>query len=525
MQLLTRKIECNRLLLDIVLAALLFWVFLAVGKYRLSESPSWLNQDEASFAAGALSLAQTGKDLCGSHLPLFVCQLHSWPFKGVSTSYYLSAIFYWVYHPEGVYDTRLFSVIIGALSGSLFFILLRRIFSAPLYLSLFFAVAYYFSPGVFVLQRFGAPYYVLPLMLQLLLFSLVFAFDQRRSPILFFFIFLLATLLLFDYQPYRLLAPLYFFLFLWLYRKDIGWKQFWFGFLSFLLFTGIVGLRIVKDPFSREYIKSPVLYAPYLAPLFYVYYLSYLFWGFSFSHYVNIAAGLVPKTFALFLAGGFSSLLGKLRGGKFYIFMVLALAISPIPAVFTNPSLLPGSVVANRFLGLIPGVFLISLLAFLWLKENSIMAGISKKFRYGYILLPVLIFLTFVEEFFYVRNYFGYWDKTVICDFSRGYGCNYLGLFNVLRSRYSNRTIMFDSRIVLVEGYIAYFSKVEGINLKASVFDISKDEIPHLTAKDILVTTKNLTLPNYFDDTRLTLLEEVKESNTSETYFEIFGVT
>ncbi len=170
----------------LVVSVLLGLAVFALYAWRLGEAPVYLSPDEAIISVDARTLASTGYDVQGEHLPLyFKIQMPGETRWGWFTPaiFYVSALFLSVLRLSE-WAVRLPTVCVGVIDVILVYLVGRKIFRSDGY-ALFAAGVLALAPAHFMLSRYALDYvYPLPFVLGWLFCLLVFV-ERGRWPWLF----------------------------------------------------------------------------------------------------------------------------------------------------------------------------------------------------------------------------------------------------------------------------------------------------------------------------------------------------
>ncbi len=488
---------------------ILFSLFLFLGTLNLEKIPFVLNQDEMAFSIGALNLSETGYDLCGNKLPLFPCSALDFPYPFISLSYYFSALFYKIYPPHNIFDIRFFSVLIGTLSGIIFFLLARRILKKHhLIFPVLFSLIYYFSPGVFIFQRYGAPYYILPITLQLIFLALIYEYSLKRNKKLLPLIFLVAGLPLFDYQPFRLYLPLCVLFFILIFQKDIRSKYFIFGFSIFIIFSLLSFWQILTSGWPSHYLtKNSFNFKNILLNISYCYSLNPLYCKMRLPFFPLNQFGLFQSLTIILFAGGIVYLIKNLKN-HFSKFLLLCFIIYPLPAILA----LSAEPTTNRIVNLIPVYFIISIFGLLLILEFK--DKLFKKFKTKTVALIILFLILaqsshFLYVYFYLAN-----KKLATCkSYSQGEDCNFIGLFYYLKDK--NQKIYFDPSIVFIKTFIKFFDEIMNWKIKNySLLTLEKN-----IEKGSIVVIGRPHISYFLKNKNYKLIKVIKERNTLSSFY------
>lgn len=504
--------EKNKLL-KIFIVALVFILFLLVGSFKLDKFPNTLNQDEMIFALGAKKLSETGYDLCEKKMPLFPCQSKEWPYQGVTISHYLSSLFYKLYSPSNIFEIRIYGVLIGAIAGIIFLFfanaILFEVKNRFIYSTLF-SIIFYFSVGIFTIQRFGAPYWILSILLQLILFFLIYKFYITKKEIFMLFIPIVAALLMLDYQLYRFFAPLYLLFFILFFRKNIWNKYFFIGLVIFVVISLFVFSQTIGDIFTKNFYLRKVISFNILDLFYYPlisFYFKYQLPFFSSNNY-----GFFQSFSIIFFLAGLVWVIQNIKKNNFSKFVLFSLLTFPLAGIIVS-----GSFASNRNINLIPVYFIICLYGFLFLKKY-----LEKKLIFPFlskVLLGILFLFILGQGFYFIRSYFyGELSKQNSCKTDRGYNCNFIGLFDYLKKNNLNK-IYFDSSIIFINSYIDFFNKIMNHNIKNyAILNIETDTL--FEKNSIIVISKNKS--KALEEEKYNLIHRIDEPNIQDKFFYIF---
>lgn len=495
----------------------LFLLFIFIESFQLDKLPNVLNQDEMSFSMGAKKIAETGYDLCGRKMPLFPCQIKEMPYQGFTISYYLTALFYKIHTPHNIFDIRLFSILIGAITGIIFFFFADKMLGAIknkyFYASLF-SIIFYFSPGIFIIQRFGSPWYILPVLLHLSLLFFIYKFHKTKEKKLLLFIPIISAVLMLDYQVYRLFAPLYLLFFILIFRNEIKNRYFLGGLTVFSAIFFLILFQTLSDTyFTSAYLSDKGFALWYLFLHYYSFKLFYFETGLSF--FYSFRYGLFQSLTITFFLFGLAWILKNIRQNKFFQFILLSLATYPLAAIATKEPY-----VTNRIIDLIPIYFIILVYGFIILVK---LIELSKKKVFS--LLPVaLLVLILLQSFYFLYDYFFITSSqnNYCVNFNNsyaGHNCNFIGLFDYLQSKKVDK-IYFDSSLVFINAYVDFYNNIMSYNIKNyEVLDIM--EKTSFRKNSIIVISKNKAEMLELDK-KYKLIRKINEPNTAESFFYVF---
>lgn len=493
----------------------LFLSFIFIGSFYLDKLPNVLNQDEMSFSMGAKKIAETGNDLCDRKLPFFPCQIKESPYQGFTISYYLTALFYKIHTPHNIFDIRIFSVLIGAITGIFFLFftnkLLKGIKNKLFYASLF-SIIFYFSPGIFIIQRYGSPWYILPVLIQLILFYLIYEFHKTNKKILLFFIPLTATFLMLDYQVYRFFAPLYLLFFILIFKKELKNKYFIGGLSIFSVFFFLVFSQTLSDTyFTTAYLSDKGIKLWQLLLHYYSFTLFYFKYNITF--FTSSRYGLFQSSTIIFFLFGLVWIFKNIKQNKFFQFILLSLASFPLAAIITK-----APYVSNRIIDLIPIYFIVIIYGFTIFTK---LTELLKKKAFSF--LPVaLLALMLLQSFYFLYDYFFIISKqNNYCKIKSitGHNCNFIGLFDYLRDKNYDK-IYLDSSLVFIETYVDFYNNIMSYNIENyKVVDIvGKTEFEK---NSIMVISKEKAKETKMDK-KYELINKIDEPNITDNFFYIF---
>lgn len=472
---------------------LLFLFFIKIGSFNLNEIPT-LHQDEMAFALGAVNLSNIGNDLCEDKFPLFPCEAKEWPYKATTISYYASALFYKFYTPNTIFDIRILSVLIGSLTGIFSLLFFNRLFcnqkNGFIYAAIL-SVIFYFSPVIFTIQRFGAPYLILSILLQTVLFYLIYEFHKTNKKILLLFIPLTASLLMVEYQLYRFFAPFYFFFFVWLFRRKILKKSspqknnlsllpniksilfenkyIFSGIAIFTIVFLIVLQQTITDKFTTEYyfternfslLKLLSDYIFFFSPYPFCFYYNFLhFYNYGFFSFLSI----------IFFLFGLVWTLKNIKQNNFFKFLLIAFLTYPIPSVLLGVEKFS----SNRIINIIPIYFIISAYGLFTFK---IFADYFKKRppnnKILLLLLSPMFWLVIIagQNFYFIYDYFykiPYQSNSCQSASEYNQNCGFTGLFYYLKNETANYDkIYLDKDLLFISAYAEFFNKIMNYNIK-----------------------------------------------------------
>jgi len=538
-------------LLKIFVAIALFLSFLAIGSIDLDKNPVF-DPEEMAFGLGAYNISQTGYDLCGSKFPLFPCCLNIFPFQSTTFSYYTNALFYKFYTPSGIFGIRIFSVLIGALTGIFSLLFFRRLFKSQkngFIYAIALSIIFYLSPAVLTMQRYGAPYFIISLLLQMILFFLIYEFYRTNKKILLFFIPLVASVLMFEYQLYRLFAPFYVLIFVLIFRNEVFAKPdpeinklgYWakikfiisenkyiLSGLSVLSFVSLtIYNQVINDSFTTKFYlvkhSYPVakLMIDYLfhfstIPFYFYYNLNSFFFSYKF--------GLFTASSAIFFIFGLIWILKNIKQNNFFKFLLISFLSYPIPSAVLGYE----RFVSHRIMNVIPIYFIImayGVSAFLsyagQIKKNPLNTNkipallLSSAFWFAVIAGHSAYFM---YDYFYKMP-----ERANYCQFGTevAYNCNMMGLFDYLKKEKSNYSkIYLDENLIFVEAYTKFFNEFEGYNINSyETINIRSDN--NFIENSIVVTSKKAS-DELNLESKYKLIKTIDEINSQNKYFYVF---
>lgn len=504
-------------IIKIIVSVVLLLLFLSTGSFKLAKIPPTLNQDEMSFSLGAKKISETRYDLCDNKLPLFPCQLKEMPYRGVTLSYYLTASFYKLYPPADIFDIRIFSVLIGVITGIFSFFFFYKLmygFKNKFWYSLVFSIIFYLSIGIFTIQRFGAPYYILSILLQLLLFYLIYIFWITKNKKYLFFIPMAAALLMLDYQVYRLFAPLYLLFFILIFKNELKNKYFLGGLAIFSVFFYLVLFQTLSDTyFTTAYLGDKGVKLWQLLLHYYSFTLFYFKYNITF--FTSSRYGLFQNSTIIFFLFGLVWIFKNIKQNKFFQFILLSLATYPLAAIATKEPY-----VTNRIINLIPIYFIIVVYGFIIFIK---LTELSQKKIFS-LLHGALLILMLLQSFYFLYDYFFITSKqNNYCRIKSmtGHNCNFIGLFDYLQNKNYDK-IYFDSSLVFIGSYIDFYNKIMDYKIKNyEIVDINNNI---LFKKDgILIISKDKSKSLQMEQ-KYDLFYKIKEPNINDSFFYIFKV-
>jgi len=518
----------------------LFLLFFSVGSYDLGQIPNVLNQDEMTFALGAKKLSETGYDLCGTRLPLFPCETREFPYRYATTSYYLTASFYKLSPPSSITDIRIFSVLLTSLAAIVFLFFSQAMLQEKKNKFLYAAslsAAFYFSAGVFTLQRFGAPFYALSVLLNLLLLFAIYKFHSVPNKKLLLIIPLISAFLMLDYPLYRFFAPLYFLFFALIFRKKLfdnpsfreksnassirkiksfcaANKYFLGGLAVFSVFFYLVLTQTLSDAsFTGAYLSDKGVKLWQLLMHYYSFELFYFKNNITF--FYSSRYGLFESSTIVFFFFGLALILKDIRQNRFFQFIMLSLITYPLAAILTREPY-----ATNRIINLIPAYFIIVVYGFtIFVKLTEL----SRKKIFS--LLPgALLIIILLQSFYFLYDYFFIISgQNNYCKSLRegytGHNCNFIGLFDYLRGEKYGK-IYFDSSLVFIGAYADFYNNIMNYGIKNyEVADIAGKT--GFEKNGIIVISKEKAQIMELEK-KHGLINKISEPNTAGYFFQIF---
>lgn len=232
--------------------------------FQLTDNPPSLNWDEVSHAYNAYSLLKTTKDEWGTTFPLI--------FKAFG-DFKLPLYIYLTTIPVAIFGLNAFSArFISALAGALaipgIYLVINEIYpkskitfkilKKKLQVSISLLTAFFFTlnPWHYFISR---PALEANLALTLFIYALFFLLSSTKKPKHLIISSILFSLTLHTYNTYRILTPIFLFLYFPIFRPKIDKKSFLVSISIFLVFASIVVTQTLNGTGLARYEKLAIL--------------------------------------------------------------------------------------------------------------------------------------------------------------------------------------------------------------------------------------------------------------------------
>lgn len=433
-------------------AKLLGFIFaILLLSFRLTQTPSGLTVDEASFGYNGVLLAKTLHDENGKFLPLFVLSINGHDWRQPITQYFV-ALFFKIF-PANSFTLRLTSVLVAVLSMSLIYLLARKLLSQKA--AIFAAILFVMTPIIFIQSHLALDNITpVPFMILWLLFLYRSQGQKNLGSI-----FLSGAFLgigLYSYKAMRIIVPplsaatLFYFLYLekWKFREIIR--------PSLAYLTGVVPffaimplLRVwYPGAISGGYQFHLMAWDNFLFPVISTFDPSFLFikGDSTVYHSTGIHGMFLLAGLPLFLVGVYQSI----KKGGFWI--LLTISFFAVPVLF---GLIDSYYRASRLLAMVPMFTLVSALGFEFLLKGK---------RFSRILLCSILFLLFLNFADFAKYYWFLYPKRYISDFGQIKDNDYKAL--AIYSKENRLDPYIEKGVYDSDGEVAHFLEAAFFNNK-----------------------------------------------------------